>query len=106
MNDPAGAMAPAGRDTGASRRHVEVKPHQTAMPCNDIGSMCGHVIANQGKSGHIISIYPDAIPMSGLAIPVSGNAIQTQTTFAFHEGGRRERHPCRQKHRLASRLST
>ena len=93
-------------DTGASRRHVEVKPHQTAMPCGDIGSMHGQVIANQGKLGRIISIYPDAIPMSGLAIPVSGNAIQRQTTFAFHEGGRRERHPCQQTHPLTSRLST
>jgi hypothetical protein len=106
MNDPAGAMASAGRDTGASRRHAEVKPHQTAMSRCDIGSMCGHVIANQGKSGHIISIYPDAIPMSGLAIPVSGNAIQTQTMFASDECGQRERHPCQQKRRLAFRLST
>jgi len=76
------------------------------MPCADIGTKCGHLIANQGKSGHIISIYPDAIPMSRLSIPVSGNAIQTQTTFVFHEDGQREHHSRRHQQWLAFRLST
>lgn len=53
------------------------------MPCADIGSMCGHLIANQGKSGHIISIYPNAIPMSRSSIPIPETAIPMQTAFVF-----------------------
>jgi len=76
------------------------------MPCADIGTKYGHLIANQGKSGHIISIYPDAIPISCSSIPVSQTAIPLQTAFVFREDGQREHPSFRHQHWLAFRLST
>jgi len=85
---PAGVQAdtqrPRRRDVAErARSHVKFKLTRVAMQCADIGSMCGHLIANQGKWGHIISIYPDAIPMSRSSIRISQTAIPVQTALVL-----------------------
>lgn len=48
----------------------------------ELGTRFGHLHRNQGKSRHIISIYPDAIPISQTPIPAPMKPILAQTAFA------------------------